>query len=99
MKELILMSAQQIQSHRSKSAIYNLFTGNRSIQTVQDAHLFGIYRFYGVLPTLSRQTFDQHILQCIEKGLLEEYQKDDSSYVVLSRKGEQFLKQATEPIN
>src|SRR5690625_2487588 len=91
LKQLILLCAKQLQKQRSSSAIYHLITGKRSIQTVQDAHLFGIDCFYGVLRTLSRQKFIERMNTYKSAELLREIDSPHFTYVSLTNKGQSYL--------
>lgn len=67
---IILTCSLQIQEERTPSAIYHLLHGKKSIQTVQDAHIYQLENFYGVFPTLSKKLFDQKINDLLSQGLL-----------------------------
>lgn len=51
---------------RTISAIYHLLKGKRSSQTIQDGIMFQVSNFFGLFPTLSRQTF-MNSIEYLEK--------------------------------
>ncbi|WP_409289022.1 helix-turn-helix domain-containing protein [Peribacillus sp. SCS-37] len=52
---IILFCLVKLNGERSISAVYHLFTGKKTSQTIQDSHLFGLDRFFGTFPSLSRE--------------------------------------------
>ncbi|WP_106497375.1 helix-turn-helix domain-containing protein [Lentibacillus sp. Marseille-P4043] len=87
---VILTCAEHIKTKRTTSAIYHLLTGKRSIQTVQDAHLYDIQPFYGIGKFLHKKTFDAIIHQLEQKALLS---IDEASGFKLTEQGEWWLKE------
>lgn len=69
---ILLTAAKQIKQERSTSSIYHLLTGSRSIQTLQDAHIFSNQAFFGIYRGLRKQIFDEKITALIQAGFLEE---------------------------
>lgn len=68
---IILKSSLHFNQNRTCSAIYHLITGKRSIQTVQDAHIYQLKKFYGVSQSLRKREFDQKINALVFDKLLE----------------------------
>ena len=60
------------------NSIYHLLTGKRSIQTVQDAHLYQLDRFFGIFKKLNKSTFNQVVEELIEQQLLTTPSKSTS---------------------
>lgn len=58
---IILTSIQSLQYERSVTAVYYLLQGKQSIQSIQDANLFGLHPFYSIYKSLSKRTFMQEI--------------------------------------
>jgi|GEM_PF-322598 len=98
-KQIILLCIKQLHNQRSTSAIYHLLTGKRSIQTVQDAHLFGLDRFYGVFPSLSRQAFNQHIESYTKQGLLDKHITSNFDNYSLTKEGITHLSNIDKSVN
>lgn len=90
---IILRSADHINTQRTSSAIFHLLQGKRSIQTVQDAYLFGLDRYYRLMPSLNRSKFDHLIKNLITKGLLTEKTKENKQFIRLTPEGKHFLEQ------
>ncbi len=62
---------EKIKTERSIQAIYYILIGKKSIQTVQDAHIFKIGSFYGIYKTLGRDAFDERILQLKKQNVIK----------------------------
>lgn len=90
-KGIILRSVNKLQAQRTSGAIFHLLQGKRSIQTVQDAYLFGLDRYYRLIPTLTRTQFDHLIHQLMAKGLLTEEIKESKQILHLTDNGERFI--------
>lgn len=69
---IMLKCSLHIQAERTSSAIYHLLKGKKSIQTVQDAHIYQLEKFYGVYKSLTKETFDQKIAELLADNLLQE---------------------------
>ncbi len=67
---IILTCCARFQAGRSISAVFHLLKGKRSIQTVQDAHLYQLEQFYGIYPTLRKRSFDERIQKLEKNGYL-----------------------------
>lgn len=97
---LIINSSLHIQEQRTGRAIFHLLNGKRSIQTVQDAHLFGVDRYYGILPTLTIQTFEQTIDQCVAQGFLtRSIAEGRQTYLQTTMLGEQWMEKISFPFH
>ena len=77
---IILKCSLHIQEERTSSAIYHLLHGKRSIQTVQDAHIYQLEHFYGISPTLTKQKFDKKMNDLLSQGLLATSSYTDTTY-------------------
>ncbi|WP_042145732.1 helix-turn-helix domain-containing protein [Paucisalibacillus sp. EB02] len=66
----------QIKFNRSIYGIYHLLTGKKSIQSVHDARIFQLEKYYGVHLSLTRNQFLQIVNVMLENGLLN---KDDGN--------------------
>lgn len=67
-KQLLLYLLQSFRQERTISAPYHLVKGKRSGQTIQDAGLFSLYAYFGILPKLSRARYDEAIVELIDGG-------------------------------
>lgn len=87
---IILMSMAQIKNNRTVTAVYYLLAGKRSIQTVQDAHLYQIDQFYGVIPSLKKDEFDHVIKQLTEREMIKE---EEENIFILTSLGNAWLEE------
>ncbi|MFC2948282.1 helix-turn-helix domain-containing protein [Virgibacillus sediminis] len=55
---LLLRSIHQLRGERTVSSIYHLLKGKKSIQTVQDAHIYSLEPYFGVHKRLDKRQFD-----------------------------------------
>lgn len=62
--------SSHIKEERSIGSIYYLLTGKRSIQTVQDAHMYELDQYYGIFKKLNKSTFDRVVVELIDGQLL-----------------------------
>lgn len=74
---LLIALLHMIKSNRSPAAIYHILTGKKSSQTIQDLHIFQLHPYYGLLPNLTRQTFDDAINSIVDEGLMTWVNKKD----------------------
>ncbi|MFS0751547.1 helix-turn-helix domain-containing protein [Oceanobacillus sp. 1P07AA] len=89
LERIILLCFERIQVERSASSIYHLLTAKKSIQTVQDAYLYRIDSFYGVLPSLSKETYSKKIVYLEHHRYLIQTKE---SYYEITPKGKEFVK-------
>lgn len=69
-KQLLLYLFHKFQHERTISAPYHLLKGKKSGQTIQDVGLFSLYPYFGLLPKLSRERFDEAVAQLVSEQLL-----------------------------
>ncbi|QKY69225.1 helix-turn-helix domain-containing protein [Lentibacillus sp. CBA3610] len=67
---IIISCCSKFREGRSISAVYHLLKGKRSIQTVQDSHIYDLKHFYGIYQTLHKQDFDEYIQKLFKHNLL-----------------------------
>lgn len=78
---IVLKCSLRIQTERTSSAIFHLLKGKRSIQTVQDLHIYQLDSFYGIYKLLTKQTFDLKIEKLINNKLLEKDTSQDGVFI------------------
>ncbi|EKN69639.1 hypothetical protein BABA_09441 [Neobacillus bataviensis LMG 21833] len=61
LEAIILYCLTQLNNERTIYSIFHLINGKKSSQTIQDAHLFSLKRFFGIYDTLTRDSFDEII--------------------------------------
>ncbi|SFK01383.1 Uncharacterized protein YpbB [Halobacillus dabanensis] len=67
---LILNCIHRFKGERTVSGIYNLLTGKRSSQTMQDAKGYQVHGYFGIYPNLTRAQLESHIDDLEGKGLI-----------------------------
>src|SRR5690625_2684343 len=87
---VILSSIKKLQYERSVTAVYYLFQGKQSIQTIQDAHLFELTHYYSLYKQLSKTTFMNEIKALEQVGYLQQTHNEND--YVLTEKANDWLK-------
>jgi uncharacterized protein YpbB len=85
---IILYCLKQLSKERTVYSIYHLLNGKKSSQTIQDAHLFSLKKFFGVLSPLSRDSYDSMIRTLQEQGYIINH---GEQRFLLTSSGESFL--------
>ncbi|WP_217585407.1 helix-turn-helix domain-containing protein [Lentibacillus saliphilus] len=81
-----------MREHRSTSAIFNIMTGKKSIQTVQDVHIYQLGTFYGVYKELQKYAFDQTVTTMMNNQWLRQI---DAHTMTPTHLGEKWLQQTS----
>ncbi|GGF09123.1 hypothetical protein GCM10010954_04450 [Halobacillus andaensis] len=68
---ILLKCILSLKGERSISGIYHLIQGKRSSQTLQDARIYEIDRFFGVYPQLNKAQVNRVMDQMVNKGWIE----------------------------
>lgn len=87
LESIILYCFDRLHAERSSNATYHILTGKRSIQTIQDVHLYNIQRFYGIYKSLSKRKYNSTISKLYMDGFLIE----ESNAYILSPSGIAWL--------
>lgn len=88
---ILLDCIDRIRTNRSIFGIYHLITGKKSIQSVHDARIFQLEKYYGIYASLSRQHFIQIIRDMKKKGWIIEQGPDD--YYMISSAAKELLQE------
>ncbi|MCM3766528.1 helix-turn-helix domain-containing protein [Neobacillus niacini] len=67
---IILHCLQSIKNERTIYSIFHLLKGKKSSQTIQDAHLFSLKPFFGILEPMTRELFDRKIAAMLQNNLI-----------------------------
>lgn len=67
---IILHCLQSIKNERTIYSIFHLLKGKKSSQTIQDAHLFSLKQFFGILEPLTRELFERKIAAMLQNNLI-----------------------------
>lgn len=95
-KTLILMCSEQLRDERTDQAIYHIFQGKKSIQTIQDTYLYQLEPYYRILPQLHNNYFTNTIQTLVHAELLESSNRFENSYTVTA-KGKEVVANVTLP--
>ncbi|MBM7569794.1 helix-turn-helix domain-containing protein [Aquibacillus albus] len=88
-KDVVLDCIYKLNGERSASAIYHLLTGKRSSQTLQDARIYHLKNYFGILKSLNRSKF----LECINQLNNNDFIiVEENNYVILTERGFSYLK-------
>jgi uncharacterized protein YpbB len=68
--QLIVSIFARYNNQRGASAVYHLFKGKKSGQTIQDVGLFQLYPFFSITPKLDKTQYDTYIEKLIEKQFI-----------------------------
>jgi len=61
LETIILYCLKKLNGERTIFSVYHLLNGKKSSQTIQDAHLFSLKRFFGIFDSLSREEYEEII--------------------------------------
>lgn len=85
--KLIVSIFARYNNQRGPSAVYHLFKGKKSGQTIQDVGLFQLYSFFSITPKLTKAQYDTYI----EKLFAEQFILLTDENVVVTEKGHQLI--------
>ncbi|KIL17129.1 hypothetical protein C2W58_02807 [Bacillus pumilus] len=86
---MLMDSVYKLNGERSISAVYHLFKGKKSSQTIQDASLFELSRYFGCYPGFTRDQLNRSALKLEEKHYIR---KTDET-LSITEAGERMLHQ------
>lgn len=86
---MLMDSVYKLNGERSISAVYHLFKGKKSSQTIQDASLFELSRYFGCYPGFTRDQLNRSALKLEEKHYIR---KTDET-LSITEAGQQLLHQ------
>lgn len=68
---VLLIMINQINGQRTASSVYHLLKGKKSSQTIQDARLYHLDKWFQTAAFLERNVFDQMIADLVDQQLIE----------------------------
>lgn len=68
LENIILYCLKQLNGERTIYSIYHLLNGKKSSQTIQDAHLYSLKKFFRIIEPFPRESFDSIIQRILETG-------------------------------
>ncbi|WP_243290095.1 helix-turn-helix domain-containing protein [Bacillus sp. FJAT-47783] len=73
---ITLFLIKKFRHERTISAVYHLLKGKRSSQTIQDGIIFHVSNFFGLFPTLNRQTLMDSIEYLKKNAFIEKIEQN-----------------------
>lgn len=70
-QNILLYCLKQLNGERTIYSIFHLLNGKKSSQTIQDAHLFALKKYFRILEPLTRESFDEIFNTLLDKKLVE----------------------------
>ncbi|MGP4076983.1 helix-turn-helix domain-containing protein [Halobacillus sp. K22] len=77
---ILLTCVRKLNGERTISGIYNLLTGKRSSQTLQDAKGYALERYFGIYERLDRDVFEERFKRIENNHLI--YLEDGTSPII-----------------
>ncbi|MDF2788390.1 MAG: hypothetical protein K0S80_1488 [Neobacillus sp.] len=93
-ENILLYCLKQLNGERTIYSIYHLINGKKSSQTLQDAHLFSLKRYFGILEPLTRESFDEIFNKLLINKLVEPC---GEQRFLLTSAGEDYLLTNAQP--
>ncbi|MFC5588280.1 helix-turn-helix domain-containing protein [Sporosarcina soli] len=81
---ILLTIVNKMDGERTIYAGYHLLRGKRSGQTLQDVEYYGVKSFFGILPKLSMEQFEEAVRQLEQAGYLA---KNEDALAFVTEKG------------
>ncbi|WP_158318828.1 helix-turn-helix domain-containing protein [Robertmurraya kyonggiensis] len=89
MEYVVLHCLHKLNGERTIYSIYHLLSGKKSSQTIQDAHLFQLTKFFKTYSSITRNQFDEIVNSLVEQSMIFE---TGEQYYVVSESGFEALK-------
>ncbi|OXS80302.1 helix-turn-helix domain-containing protein [Domibacillus enclensis] len=67
---VILLMLKEVEGERTASSVYHLLKGKKSAQTIQDAHLYELQKWFQTAPFLQMHSFEQAVQHLLDSGHL-----------------------------
>ncbi|AVM24440.1 helix-turn-helix domain-containing protein [Bacillus pumilus] len=87
---MFMDSVYKLNGERSISAVYHLFKGKKSSQTIQDASLFELSTYFGCYPGFTREQMNRSALKLEDKHYIR--RKTDETFIITDT-GQHMLNQ------
>ncbi|WP_449620185.1 helix-turn-helix domain-containing protein [Robertmurraya sp. Marseille-Q9965] len=86
---VVLHCLHKLNGERTVYSIYHLLSGKKSSQTIQDAHLFQLTKFFKTYSSISRNHFEEIVKSLVEQSLIVE---TNEQYFAVTELGLEALK-------
>ncbi|OLN23265.1 hypothetical protein BTO30_04665 [Domibacillus antri] len=70
LEAVILNAIKAVEGERTSSSVYHLLKGKKSAQTIQDAHLYRLTKWFHTAPFLTSSSFESIIKKLINQGYI-----------------------------
>lgn len=86
---VVLHCLRKLNGERTIYSIYHLLSGKKSSQTIQDAHLFQLTKFFKTYSTITRNQFDEIVKALVVQNLIVE---TTEQYYIVTEMGHEVSK-------
>ncbi len=69
-KDILITILKAVDGERTISSPYHLLKGKKSGQTIQDIGYYKLYPFFGIMPRLEKNVYDQAVQKLFDDGLI-----------------------------
>lgn len=90
------MCSDRFRNERTDQAIFHIFQGKKSIQTIQDTYLYKLEPYYQILPYVRNTYFTMNVQSLVQDGLMEPSHSFEHSFTITA-KGKEVVRNATLP--
>lgn len=91
-QQILLKILHTFQQERTISAAFHLLKGKRSGQTIHDVGLYNLHQFFGLLPKLSRNNYDEQIDLLFARNAIV---IEENGYYIVTESGKEI---ASKPL-
>lgn len=88
---ILCLLFKQLNNEKSPAAAFHLLRGKRSGQMMQDVAYYNVHEFFGILPKLSKELFDDAVQELVNKQYIY---IDKQMTLHVTPTGEEFLQSA-----
>ncbi|RKQ37691.1 helix-turn-helix domain-containing protein [Oceanobacillus halophilus] len=82
LKWILLTCYKHLNGERTTSSIFHLLKGKRSIQTVQDAHIYKLDQYYGIHKRIKKVDIDAVTQELLRAGYIQHHAVNESSFII-----------------
>ena len=87
---VVLDCIKRLRGQRTIASVYHLLTGKKSIQTIQDAHVYQLQNYYGICKKITKDQFDMTIKTLQNSGFIQNISNEHTSFSI-TEKGSKHL--------
>jgi uncharacterized protein YpbB len=87
---VVLACVKRLRGQRTIASVYHLLTGKKSIQTIQDAHVYELQNYYGICKKVPKNQFDRTINALQKDGFIQNMPNEQMAFS-MTEKGSDLL--------